>query len=353
MCTDQGPQATGCRRDGAPLGWRNDRSTALGILATGGIAHAFTNDLKLNGFTVQAVGSRSQASADAFAAEFDIPNARGSYEALVADPEVDVVYVSTPHPLHAGSARLVLEAGKHVLVEKPFTVNARGRRRSPISPPGAGCWRSRRCGRYLPHGAHPGAHRGGARRRAHAHRRPHPEALRRSAAPHQRARAGRGALLDLGIYPVSFSWDLFGAPHDPVHGDVQGTGADAQIANLFAYDGGRIASMLSASDTLGPNTAAVIGTLARIEIDSVWYTPTTFRVVAADGTVVEEFRSEVTGRGMHFQAEAVERLVAEATSVATSSRSTRPWRSWARSTRSATRSGCATPASDPASDPGR
>ena len=69
--------------------------------------------------------------------------------------------------------------------------------------------------------------------------------------------------------------------------------------------------MLSASDTLGPNTAAVIGTLARIEIDRVWYTPTTFRVVAADGTVVEEFRSEVTGRGMHFQAEAVERLVAE------------------------------------------
>ena len=123
---------------------------------------------------------------------------------------------------------------------------------------------------------------------------------------------GGGALLDLGIYPVSFSWDLFGAPLTiQSTATFKGTGADAQIANLFAYDGGRIASMLSASDTLGPNTAAVIGTLARIEIDSVWYTPTTFRVVAADGTVVEEFRSEVTGRGMHFQAEAVERLVAE------------------------------------------
>src|SRR6186997_1543394 len=96
-----------------------------GILATGGIAHAFTHDLKLNGFTVQAVGSRSQQSADAFAAEFDIPTAHPSYDALVADPEVDVVYVSTPHPLHATTARMVLEAGKHVLVEKPFTVNAR------------------------------------------------------------------------------------------------------------------------------------------------------------------------------------------------------------------------------------
>jgi len=96
-----------------------------GILATGGIAHAFTNDLRLNGFTVQAVGSRTQAAADAFAGEFGIPNAHGSYEALAADPEVDVVYVSTPHPLHASAARLLLEAGKHVLVEKPFTVNAR------------------------------------------------------------------------------------------------------------------------------------------------------------------------------------------------------------------------------------
>ena len=111
---------------------------------------------------------------------------------------------------------------------------------------------------------------------------------------------------------MSFSWDLFGAPLTiQSTATFKDTGADAQIANLFAYDGGRIASMLSASDTLGPNTATVIGTLARIEIDRVWYTPTTFRVVAADGTIVEEFRSEVTGRGMHFQAEAVERLLAE------------------------------------------
>ena len=75
-----------------------------GILATGGIARLFTNDLKLNGFTVQAVGSRSREAADAFAAEFGIPNVHDSYEALVADPEVDVVYVSTPHPLHAANA---------------------------------------------------------------------------------------------------------------------------------------------------------------------------------------------------------------------------------------------------------
>lgn len=286
-----------------------------GILATGGIAHAFTNDLKLNGLTVQAVGSRSQAAADAFAAEFDIPNAHGSYEALVADPEVDVVYVSTPHPLHAGGARLVLEAGKHVLVEKPFTVNApEAQEIADLAAERGLLALEAMWTRYLPHMVRireiiTGGTLGDVRTLVADH------TQKLSDDPLHRINAlelGGGALLDLGVYPVSFSWDLFGAPLTiQSTATFKDTGADAQIANIFAYDGGRVASMVSASDTLGPNTAAVIGTDARIEIDRVWYTPTSFRVVSVDGAVLEEFRSEVTGRGMHFQAEAVERLVAE------------------------------------------
>ena len=286
-----------------------------GILATGGIAHAFTNDLKLNGFTVQAVGSRSQAAADAFAAEFDIPNAHASYEALAADPEVDVVYVSTPHPLHAANARLMLEAGKHVLVEKPFTLNAREAREIADLAAERGLllleamWT-----RYLPHMVRvreiiADGTLGEVRSLIVDH------TQKLSDDPAHRINAlelGGGALLDLGIYPISFSWDLFGAPLTMQStATFKDTGADAQVATIFGYDGGRVASMLSASHTLGPNTASVLGTIARIEIDSVWYTPTSFRVVGADGSVLEEFRSEVTGRGMHFQAEGVERLVAE------------------------------------------
>jgi predicted dehydrogenase len=286
-----------------------------GILATGGIAHAFTNDLKLNGFTVQAVGSRSQAAADAFAAEFDIPNAHASYESLAADPEVDVVYVSTPHPLHAVNARLMLEAGKHVLVEKPFTLNAREAREIADLAAVRGLllleamWT-----RYLPHMVRvreiiADGTLGEVRSLIVDH------TQKLSDDPAHRINAlelGGGALLDLGIYPISFSWDLFGAPLTMQStATFKDTGADAQVATIFGYDGGRVASMLSASDTLGPNTASVLGTLARIEIDGVWYTPTSFRVVGADGSVLEEFRSEVTGRGMHFQAEGVERLVAE------------------------------------------
>lgn len=285
-----------------------------GILATGGIAHAFTNDLKLNGFTVQAVGSRSQGSADAFAAEFGIPNAHGSYEALVADPEVDVIYVSTPHPMHAAGARLALEAGKHVLVEKAFTVNAAEARAIADLAAAKGLlvleamWT-----RYLPHMARireiiaEGTL--GDLRTLIAD---HTQLL--SDDPAHRINAlelGGGALLDLGIYPVSFAWDLFGAPQSThASATFRPTGADAQIAVVYGYEGGRMAVTHSASDAKGANTAVILGTAARIEIDHVWYTPTTFRVIAADGTVLEEYRSEVTGRGMHFQADAVERLVA-------------------------------------------
>src|SRR5665213_227344 len=97
---------------------------ALGILGTGWIADLFVKDLLLTGHTVTAVGSRSQGSADRFAARFGIPRAHATYESLAADPEVDVIYVATPHPMHAANAKMALTAGKHVLIEKPFTLNA-------------------------------------------------------------------------------------------------------------------------------------------------------------------------------------------------------------------------------------
>ena len=286
-----------------------------GILAPGGIAHAFTNDLKLNGFDVRAVGSRSIESARAFAEEFGIPNAHGSYEALAADPEVDAIYVATPHPWHAARALLAIESGKHVLVEKPFTLNQAEARLVADAAAAAGVlvleamWT-----RYLPHMARvreiiAAGTLGEVRTLIadHTQRLPLDPAHRINA-----LELGGGALLDLGVYPISFAWDLFGAPSSiQSTAIIQSTGVDAQVAVQFGYDGGQIASTLSASHTRGPNTAAVLGTEARIDIDEVWYTPTSFRVVAHDGTVLEEFRSEVTGRGMHFQAEALERLVAE------------------------------------------
>ena len=95
-----------------------------GLLATGAIAKAFARGVKASETgTLAAVGSRSLAKAQAFGAEFGAARCHGSYEALLADPAVDAVYVSTPHPQHAEWAIKACEAGKHVLVEKPVGLN--------------------------------------------------------------------------------------------------------------------------------------------------------------------------------------------------------------------------------------
>src|SRR4051812_21092595 len=106
------------RPDDSPIRW--------GILSTGHIASVLTRDLALlpEEAVVVAVGSRSLDKAEQFAAEYGIPRAYGSYAELANDPEVEVIYVASTHNDHLASARLCLEAGKAVLVEKPLTVSA-------------------------------------------------------------------------------------------------------------------------------------------------------------------------------------------------------------------------------------
>ena len=121
---------------------------------------------------------------------------------------------------------------------------------------------------------------------------------------------GGGALLDLGIYPISFCWDILGKP-SAIHASAtfRATGADAQIATIFHCASGAIATTLSSSDSAGPNRASVVGTKGRIEIDRVWYSPTTFRVYDNANTLLETFDGAVEGRGMQFQADEAERLI--------------------------------------------
>jgi len=122
---------------------------------------------------------------------------------------------------------------------------------------------------------------------------------------------GGGALLDLGIYPVSFAWDVFGAPSSVYAlSSPTPTGVDQNDAIVLGYPSGAKAIMNTVLDAVGPNTAVLIGTEARIEIDRTWYFPTSFSLIAPDGTVLERFEQEVPGRGMQFQADELERLVA-------------------------------------------
>ena len=284
-----------------------------GILATGWIADLFVKDLQMTGHAVTAVGSRSQQSADRFAAQFGIPKAHGSYEALVADPNVDIVYVATPHPMHAANATMALAAGKHILVEKPFTINAAEARRivdlaaSKKLVVLEAMWT-----RFLPHMVRireivASGLLGDVRSVIADHTRD------LSDDPQHRLNAlelGGGALLDLGIYPISFAWDILGKPEQiSAMARFKSTGADAEVATLFRHAGGAISVTLSTSDNPGRNVASILGSKGRIEIDTTWYVPTTYRVFDNHDRLIEERTYPVEGRGMQYQAAEVERLI--------------------------------------------
>lgn len=285
-----------------------------GILATGGIAHAFTRDLRTAGREVVAVGSRTHESAARFAGEYGIPRAHGSYEELAADPDVDIIYVATPHPGHRDAAALAIQHGKHVLVEKPFTLNRDEAVALQDLAAGAGVlvmeamWT-----RYLPHMVRlreiVAAGTLGEVRTVFAD---HTQRISDDPAHRLNDLAlGGGALLDLGIYPVSFVCDLLGLPTEVrAVARLQETGADAEVATVMAHPSGAVSTTVSSSRGAGPNTAHIVGSEARIEVSGVWYAATDFRVVSHDGTVIEEYRSEIEGRGMQFQALEAEALVA-------------------------------------------
>jgi predicted dehydrogenase len=284
-----------------------------GILGTGGIAATFVTDIQAAGLTVSAVGSRRAASAEEFAGRFGFARAHASYEALAADPEVDVIYVATPHPFHAENALLAISHGKHVLVEKPFTLNAAEAERVLTAADEAGValleamW-----SRFLPQMVRireiiAAGTLGDVRTVLADH-----QQLLPSDPSHrlQSPELGGGALLDLAIYPVSLGVDLLGLPTGVLaHASMTATGVDRQTAIILEHEGGRQSVSHSALDTAGPVRAAIVGTLARIEIDRTWYAPSTFRVIDPDGRVLESFEPESGEQGMRYEAFEIERMI--------------------------------------------
>ncbi|GAA2538861.1 Gfo/Idh/MocA family oxidoreductase [Microbacterium mitrae] len=285
-----------------------------GILGPGGIANAFVKDLRTAGLTIEAVASRSIERAQTFADTYEIPRAHGSYLALAQDPDVDIVYIATTHPQHVAPALLMLEHGKHVLIEKAITANAHEAQLIADAAARHGrlaleaMWT-----RYLPHMARiREIIAAGTLGDVVALTADHTQKL--SSDPNHRINnpeLGGGALLDLGIYPISFAWDIFGKPETvTATGTLGATGTDTQVQATFTYSGGRVASTFSSAIARGATAATIMGTEASMYIDPVWYGATSFRVVATDGTVLETYKSHIEGRGMQFQALAAEQLVA-------------------------------------------
>jgi predicted dehydrogenase len=285
-----------------------------GILGTGLIARTFASDLQLtDSGVVTAVGSRSQDSADEFADAFDITNRHASYEALVADPDVDVIYVATPHPMHRDNAILALKAGKPVLVEKPFTMNAAEAREVVQVARENGLFAMEAMWtRFLPHirvvrDWLDKGELGEIVTVSADHGQWFAEDPKfRLFAPE----LGGGALLDLGIYPVSFASMVLGTPNRIVSiSDPAFTGVDAQTSILLGYTDGAQAVLTCTLRAKSPTRASIVGTDARIEIDGDFYAPTRVTLISRNGdsTSIEIAHER---RGLRHQADEVARRIA-------------------------------------------
>jgi predicted dehydrogenase len=284
-----------------------------GIISTGNIAKQFARGLAaLPDAKLVAVGSRSKESADAFGDTFGVERRYTSYEALAADKDIDAVYVGTPHPFHKENSLLCLAAGKAVLCEKPFAINAheaqevisfaRERRvflmeamwtrfvpvfvrlRSLLEQKAIGDIRMINVDFGFRTGFNPDG-------------RLFKPAL------------GGGALLDVGIYPLSLASLIFGRPERIVSMAHLGeTGVDENTAMILGYPGGALAVLSTAIRTNTPHVAVINGTEGRITLPSRWWVPTRM-TVEIFGKETTEYDLPMTGNGYNYEAAEVARCL--------------------------------------------
>lgn len=290
------------------------RSIRWGILATGRIAHKLAHDIgTMADGEVVAVGSRAQATADAFAVEFGASKAYDTYEAVIHDPDVDVVYVAAPNHLHYPNVMACLRAGKPVLCEKPFALNARhaqemidyAQRNDTFVM--EALW-----SRFIP------AHRKlydlawtgalGEIRMLNAEFgfRAQFDPMGRLFDPAQ----GGGALLDLGVYAIALAVKLLGVP-DRVTGFAQlsATGVDEQSSIILGYPSGAVANISCAIRTQLSNDARIYGTKGRARLHEPFWRPDELTTVIDD--VEQHYSIPRQNWGYQHQLEEVHRCLRE------------------------------------------
>ena len=290
-----------------------------GVLAPGGIAADFTDALHAHsGQRVVAVGSRSAERAAAFAAAHGVERSYGTYEQLVADQDVDVVYIASPHPQHREHALLAIAAGKNVLIEKPLAVTAADGRAIAEAAAAAGVFAMEAMWtRYLPQtdivrqllddGAFGEvrvvtADFGGSARFDPSSRLFDPA-------------LGGGALLDLGVYVVSWASFALGAPAGIVAtGTLAPTGVDEQVAMILTSATGAQALLSTGLRASTPSLATISGSAGRVETGSPFWAASGVRIFDAAGRETAHW-VDPYGRphrqGMSYEAAALARYVTD------------------------------------------
>jgi len=248
-----------------------------GILGTGSIATKFALGLRAaDNAELMAVGSRSTQTAEAFAREHGAARAHASYNELAEDPDVDAIYIATPHVLHRENTLACIAGEKAVLCEKPFAMNAREGEEMVTAARNAGTFLCEAMWtRFLP----------GTRRVRELISKGvigEPRQLecdfgfRTDLDPEGRLfnpALGGGALLDVGIYCVAYARMVFGSAPAEMHSSahIGETGVDEQSAYLFRYESGALARMSSATRTQTAHRATISGTEGSIEIPGFWH----------------------------------------------------------------------------------
>ncbi|MFS8100019.1 Gfo/Idh/MocA family oxidoreductase [Lentzea alba] len=250
-----------------------------GVIATGGIAQTVTADmLKVPDVEVVAVSSRDLARAQAFADRFGIKRAYGDYRELLRDENVEIVYVATPHAQHHEVTLAALDAGKHVLCEKPialssaqaeemivkasvekrFLMEAMWTRFNPLIRKVAQAVADGEIGEVR------------MIRADFGFQHPFHESDRLWA-----KEAGGGSVLDLGVYPIALAHQLLGTPtHIAAHGKLASSGVDADAGILLGYENGAHALLSCSLVANTGSSATIVGTRGRIEIVDPMFNPT-------------------------------------------------------------------------------
>ena len=274
-----------------------------GIVGLGNIAHQFVKDLQiLDEHVVWAAASRSMAKAKAFAGQYGIENSYGEYASVFEDEEVDIVYIATPHDSHMDLSIQAMDAGKHVLCEKPLAVNGvqaqrmvDAARRNKVFLMEAFWTRFNpsivEVLELLKNGEIGEVNYLNA---DFSFFRNDPDESRML----NMDLAG-GSLLDMGVYPVFLAYAIFGKPLQVfATARTHHTGADLQTAAILKYDSA-IANLMSGFKSESDMVAKIYGTEGSVFIDRVWHESQGYRVVK-DGKV-KQFSRPTLGKGFTYE----------------------------------------------------
>ncbi len=285
-----------------------------GIMGPGWIAERFTESVQAHSRQViAAVGSRSLARSKAFAEKCGVPAAYGSYEELAAAPDIDVVYVATPHNFHHSAALLAIEAGKHVLIEKPIGLNAEQARDIATRARTTGVFAAEAMWSFfLPKfDVIRQILDAGTLGTVTTVVAEYGEYFDRTHRIFDPALAG-GPLLDLGTYPLALITEVLGAPERMhVLGQHHESGVNAQLSAIMEFPGGSQAAMNTHVHNFTPTAATIVGSQATLTIDGPFNMPGGFEVRFPDGTRLRcDEPAAGHFEGLHYEAAAVARSIA-------------------------------------------